>query len=243
MPITRSLVLAVSLLFVLAGSAHASIDFSWKVSSDNESEFHLFRGDLNFNPGVNVYLDPLDPFDPTIQSGLSLNPGPADVWVDDGVPNWQTLFQGSADLDFELGTTHTLVVELFNANNQPNINDPMAFIAEFTLPGVNVLPTNSDWNVIYFDPNTSMFVEESATEYGANMLNQATWNTGGNRGPFPEILPTTQWIGGPRGIGISSALLYTKVTPTPEPGTMALLGSGVLAGFWLKRRKKKAAAA
>lgn len=129
----------------------------------------------------------------------------------------------------------TFVVE--NVGGVSNGN-PGAFLAEIGGAVWGNTLTSSAWQVDVDRPTQfpSNATWESATEYGAN--GTAIW---GNvlGGPIAGISTDAQWIWDFTNVEGAERITVRGLVNVPEPGTLALLGLGLM-GMGMSRRKAKA---
>jgi len=174
-----------------------------------------------------------------------------------GADWWPTVDSYDAILD--IGTTHEFIWEIENWPYHTPADNPGGFLAEIIpaaqlvdLPGFATPLSSSSWDVyVYPDGRVSSnkfsaLTWTAATTYGAN--NGSTiWNNVLG-GPVSGIDGAAQWIWGPNnfdkdGAPVVPDHVYIRATlqvHTPEPGTVMLLGSGLLglAIFARLRRKR-----
>lgn len=173
--------------------------------------------------------------------GLPLGPNASD---------WRYADSYSAFLDY--GPTHQYIWEIKNWGS-PSSGNPGGFLAEISPAWALIPPSSSaltdvSWHVSVntgggVDPSQfGTLVWSFATEYGAN--NGSTiWNN--NFGTVSGIAGAAQWIWGPDNFASGPGendRVYIKATVNvvPEPGTMLLLGSGLLGlGIFARLRRKK----
>ncbi|MCZ6616847.1 MAG: PEP-CTERM sorting domain-containing protein [Gammaproteobacteria bacterium] len=145
--------------------------------------------------------------------------------------NWRVSDTVVFDLDYG---THYFAWRVTNLGN-PAATNPAGLLAEI-LWGGSVNYSSSSWEV--FDLVSGNFVE-AATEYGSNAAN-TIWNRA--NGTIAGISDAANWIYGSDNFSSSTpATLWIRtnirVDSVPEPGTVGLLGAGLL-GLALMRRRR-----
>ena len=212
--------------------AIAQVNITLNYTADNEiSAFYYILNDYTVIP-------------------LSLGPGAA--W-------WPTVDSYSAFL--EAYAIHEFVWEVKNWDfHTPSLN-PGGFLGEI-LPADKLLIekdyastalSGTTWEV-YVSPTGAIAPDQFhtipwswSTTYGANS-DPTIWNVNLG-GPVSGINGSAQWIWGPGNFGdpgapTSSSSVYIRATVyahAPEPGTILLLGSGLLGlGIVARMRRKKA---
>ena len=99
-----------------------------------------------------------------------------------------------------------------------------------------------DGTINAFDPSTGNFLGQLDSANGMPLINLGLWDltfgNGGNGGNRSDLYFTA----GIPGTGqVEDHGLFGAIAPTPEPGTFALFGSGLLALIGTVRRRKNAA--
>ena len=101
-----------------------------------------------------------------------------------------------------------------------------------------------DGTINAFDPSTGNFLGQLDGANGMPLVNLGLWDltfgNGGNGGSKSDLFFTA---GIPGDGMVEDHGLFGSIVPTPEPGTFALLGSGLLALIGTVRRRKNAAIA
>jgi uncharacterized protein (TIGR03118 family) len=101
-----------------------------------------------------------------------------------------------------------------------------------------------DGTINAFDPSTGNFLGQLDGANGMPLINLGLWDltfgNGGNGGSKSDLFFTA---GIPGDGMVEDHGLFGSIVPTPEPGTFALLGSGLLALIGTVRRRKSAAIA
>ncbi|MGB7464246.1 MAG: TIGR03118 family protein [Candidatus Acidiferrum sp.] len=101
-----------------------------------------------------------------------------------------------------------------------------------------------DGTINAFDPSTGNFLGQLDGANGMPLVNLGLWDltfgNGGNGGSKSDLFFTA---GIPGDGMVEDHGLFGNIVPTPEPGTFALLGSGLLALIGTVRRRKNAAIA
>ena len=101
-----------------------------------------------------------------------------------------------------------------------------------------------DGTINVFDPTTGTWLAQLDDPSGNAVTNQGLWAIifgNGGSGGSPNILYFTAGIPGPGG-NIEDNGLFGSIAPTPEPGTLTLLGSGLasLIGYGWRKGKRAA---
>jgi uncharacterized protein (TIGR03118 family) len=101
-----------------------------------------------------------------------------------------------------------------------------------------------DGTINAFDPFTGNFIGQLDAANGMPLTNLGLWDltfgNGGNGGSKSDLFFTA---GIPGDGMVEDHGLFGSIVPTPEPGTFALLGIGLLASIETARRRKDAAIA
>jgi uncharacterized protein (TIGR03118 family) len=101
-----------------------------------------------------------------------------------------------------------------------------------------------DGTINAFDPSTGNFLGQLDGANGMPLVNLGLWDltfgNGGSGGSKSDLFFTA---GIPGDGMVEDHGLFGSIVPTPEPGTFALLGSGLLALIGTVRRRKNAAIA
>ena len=101
-----------------------------------------------------------------------------------------------------------------------------------------------DGTINAFDPSTGNFLGQLDGANGMPLVNLGLWDltfgNGGNAGSKSDLFFTA---GIPGDGKVEDHGLFGSIVPTPEPGTLALLGSGLLTLIGSARRRKSAAIA
>jgi len=99
-----------------------------------------------------------------------------------------------------------------------------------------------DGTINAFDPSTGNFLGQLDGANGMPLINLGLWDltvgNGGNGGSKSDLYFTA---GIPGDGMVEDHGLFGSIVPTPEPGTLALLGSGLLALIGTARRRNNAA--
>jgi hypothetical protein len=181
---------------------------------------------------------------------LSLGPNDSTWWVSD-----------TETIDLNIGETYQIIWQTHNDLPAPGPGNPGGFLAEISpsVPlQVNSLLSSATWEVAHVvddlstptDFNSLTWV--SATAYNTNNDPNGIWYQVGispkpSNSPVAGISGNAQWIWTAANFGDSGApdnndSVFVKVTvqPVPEPGTILLLGFGLLGlvGYGIHRKKK-----
>jgi len=100
-----------------------------------------------------------------------------------------------------------------------------------------------DGTINAFDPSTGNFLGQLDGANGIPLVNQGLWDltfgNGGNGGSMSDLY-FTAGIPGPD--NIEDHGLFGSIVPTPEPGSLTLIGSGLLGLIAYRRRRTDSAA-
>lgn len=189
------------------------------------------------------------------KTGATVIPMP----LGEGAAWWPTVDNITTTLG--IGVTHEFIWEIHNwAYHDPSFN-PGGFLAEI-IPAYNLTGppdfssplSSSSWDVNVYPGGSvspskfSSLIWTPATMYGANS-DLTIWNLNLN-GPVSGIDGAAQWIWGPKnfadlGAPADDDRVYIRATVqvhSPEPGTMILLGSGLISlGIFAKLYRKRSA--
>jgi uncharacterized protein (TIGR03118 family) len=95
-----------------------------------------------------------------------------------------------------------------------------------------------DGSINAFDPSTGMWIGQLDGTDGTPLVNQGLWGLkfgNGGSGGNPDQLFFTAGIAG--GGEVEDHGLFGSIVPTPEPGTLTLIGSGLLGLIAYRRRR------
>jgi len=145
-------------------------------------------------------------------------------------------FADSYTLDLGAGT-HYFAWFGLNVGTGSSTN-PAGFLAEITRSGASS-SSSSAWDIAtsFDDVFGGTAVWESATQYGANGGANIWTSVAG--GPIAGISSDAQWIWSANNFNadMDQEVVFRTSVTIPEPGTLALLGIGLL-GMALSRRRK-----
>lgn len=160
--------------------------------------------------------------------------------------NWGTTYTFS-NFALTAGQTYYLQVEAINEGG------PGGFLGQFTLSDTafhfangsqTLLTETTDWLASYNDSNSNEISQPWVTPTGAVIDEGA--NGVSPWGVQSGVSASAHWIdAATNGLGVCgnctvdfSATILSSVAPTPEPGTLGLLGSALL-GFGLLRFRRR----
>ncbi len=153
--------------------------------------------------------------------------------------DWRYAAYGSFTLSMMQDAQYTFQWDVQNLNGAtPSYNDPMAFLGQFSVNGVDYYLSSNDRNIWAVNGETPV-------AYGA-LQSDNIWEDNGSNDPLRSDLlkfinPAAQWIGAGeyRADGGSSRMSVTAsfVTPVPIPGAALLLGSALLGVVGIRRTR------
>ena len=160
--------------------------------------------------------------------------------------SWQSSATVSSVLDFKPGTEYTATWTLRNVDYTSGFSgsaypassmgsgNPMAFVGQLTVGGATYTSSaNGLWKVDGANP----------FQYGTNGQQQLIWTTNNGNNGVGGIPVSAYWIGSSKDGSDANGLFtvtasFKTGSPTPVPGAVWLLGSGLLGVMGFKRTRK-----